>query len=137
MNRIQLEIGDIIAVNRLGYKHVGVYVGSRPFSDQCVIHNAKSNGVILSNLAEFSAGAEVFIHQKATGNYFERQAIATRALALLGQKYDLLQFNCEHAANLAQRGVAESPQIVGLAVVSLIACGIAVLSAKKAQFLAS
>ncbi len=38
-------------------------------------------------------------------------AVAQRTLDLLGRTYDLFGFNCEHAANLAQTGSAESPQL--------------------------
>ncbi|MDE2102160.1 MAG: lecithin retinol acyltransferase family protein [Patescibacteria group bacterium] len=106
-----MEIGDVIRINRIGYQHVGVYVGPSWF-DRCdVVHNRKNGGVELTTLAEFSSGRQVFIHQKAVGDGKERQQIAQRARQLVGKKYDLLTFNCEHAANLAQRGKAESPQI--------------------------
>ena len=115
MNESVLEIGDVIRIDRPGYKHVGVYVGTRWFDRRDVVHNRKGGGVELTTLAGFSGGSEIFIHQKATGDYRQRQDVAKRAMQLLGTKYDLLTFNCEHAANLAQRGKAESPQLFGYA----------------------
>jgi hypothetical protein len=132
MNSNSLEVGDMIAVNRIGYKHVGIYVGQHSYGNRCVIHNAKGNGVILSTFQEFAGGDSVFIHQKAAGNYFERHAIAKRALSLLGQEYDLLKFNCEHAAHFSQNGVAESPQMAGAVVLALIAVGLTVFFASDA-----
>ena len=126
-----LEVGDIIRVDRVGYKHVGVYVGPRGFTSDCVVHNSKGGGVILSDFVTFSGGTPIFIHQKATGNYYQREIIARRALALLGKKYDLLTFNCEHAANLAQRGTAESPQVLAMTFIALIVGGIALFTSKK------
>ena len=135
MNNNSLEVGDIIRIDRFGYKHVGVYVGSRWFSFGVgdVVHNRKGGGVELTSLAQFSDGCDVFIHQKATGDHFQRQLIAQRAMQLIGTKYDLLTFNCEHAANLAQQGSAKSPQIAEAAVLGFIVCGIAALSALSAK----
>lgn len=125
------EIGDIIQVNKFGYQHVGVFVGPRGADSRCVVHNCKGNGVVLSHFQDFANGSPVFIHQKANGNYFQREEIARKALALLGKKYDLLTFNCEHAANLAQNGKAESPQIKVLVVLMLVLGSIAFLSGNK------
>ena len=79
----------------------------------------------LTNFAQFSKGRDVYVHRKATGGYFERQIILHRALSLVGKKYDLLTFNCEHAANLAQVGKAESPQVRGFVVIALALIGLA------------
>ena len=126
-----LEIGDVIRIQCAGYQHVGVYVGPRGFRGECVVHNSKAGGVILSTFAEFSGGSQVFVHQKAPGGWFDRQTIAERALSLLGTKYDLLTFNCEHAANFAQRGKAESPQIFAATLIGLILGGIGLIAASK------
>jgi hypothetical protein len=132
MNQNSLETGDMIAVTRLGFKHVGIYVGPRGFDGSCVVHNRKQEGVILSTLADFSGNSKVFILQKASGNFYEREMIAQRALSLLGSKYDLFKFNCEHAANYAQRGVSQSPQIAAAVIVAMFACGIAIFAGQKA-----
>jgi len=132
MNKNRIEVGDIIRIQCPGFVHVGVYVGPRGFGGNCVVHNSKFGGVILSTLAEFSGGAQIFIHQKATCHWFQRETIAQRALSLLGLRYNLFKFNCEHAAYYAQRGKAESPQISALAIVALvIAGGFALISASR------
>jgi hypothetical protein len=92
------RIGDVIFVRRGFYRHAGVYVGSRPGDCRDVVHNDKAKGVLLSNLAIFSGGAGVGLHMPAAGNCFQKQAAANRALSLLGRKYDLWKFNCEHEA---------------------------------------
>lgn len=96
-----------------------------------VVHNDKFGGVVKSSWAEFSKGSPVYIHRKAAGNYFDRQAITQRALSLLGMKYALLDFNCEHAATFAQTGKAESPQVaigIGVALLAVIGLGLAAVS---------
>jgi hypothetical protein len=123
MNGTSREVGDIIRIQYPGFMHVGVYVGAQDFRGGCVVHNSKLGGVILSTLDEFSGGAQIFIHRKATGNWFQLEAVAHHALSLLGKKYDLLAFNCEHAANWAQQGKAESPQISVLAIIALFLFG--------------
>jgi hypothetical protein len=132
MNNDTLQIGDMIRIDRPGYKHVGVYVGPQWPSQQDVIHNQKGGGVKMINFAEFSDGCAVFIHRKAIGDHFQRQQIVQRALQLIGTKYDLLKFNCEHAANLAQNGRADSPQLRGFAMLALLLIGgVALFGGKK------
>jgi len=131
MQNVTLEVGDIIRIVRFGYNHVGVFVGSQDFDGRCVVHNCKGGGVVLSSLAEFADGTQVYMHQKASGNIFDREAIARRAIALVGTKYDLLSFNCEHAASLAQRGKAESPQVAGYALALLALGGLALMTKGK------
>jgi hypothetical protein len=133
MEKYILQPGDMIRVNRLIYNHVGIYVGRR-FSDERidgVIHNDKFGGVVVSTLADFSCGAAVQLHKPATGDYFEREAIVERAFSLIGQKFDLLKFNCEHAANWAQTGKSESPQLRGAIALAALFCGFAVLFRSK------
>jgi hypothetical protein len=130
MQEYNLQIGDMIRVDRPLYRHVGIYVGQRAFDPRDVIHNDKGGGVVLSTLADFSAGSAVFIHQPAAGDIFEREAIVQRAFSLLGIKFDLLAFNCEHAATFAQSGKSESPQLQAFAVVALLFGGLAILASK-------
>jgi hypothetical protein len=131
MQNASFEVGDIIGIQCPGFMHVGVYVGPCWFGDGCVVHNSKLGGVILSSLYEFSGGAQITIRQKATCYWHQRETIARRALSLLGKKYDLFKFNCEHAAYYAQRGKAESPQISVLAVIALIFGGGLLIAASR------
>jgi hypothetical protein len=128
-----IQVGDMIRVSRLPYNHVGIYVGRRFHAGRAgdVIHNDKWVGVVLSTLADFSGGGPVQVHRAATGNYFQREAVVDRALSLLGKRFDLLAFNCEHAANWAQTGNSESPQLQGLLVLVAIFGGLALLSQSK------
>jgi hypothetical protein len=66
---------------------------------------------VLSTLAKFSLDQPVLLHKKAIGDYFQRSMVAHKARSLIGRKFDLFGFNCEHAATLAQTGRAESPQL--------------------------
>jgi hypothetical protein len=110
-------------VQRFGYGHVGVYVGPS-WDGRDVVHNDKGGGVILSTLAEFAAGAAIELHKPANSGYHQRQAIAQRAKALIGRKFDLISFNCEHVASLAQSGQSESPQLQAACFVLLLLGGL-------------
>lgn len=127
---IELQIGDMIRVDRVGYSHVGIYTGSSWFGGPDVIHNNKGGGVERTTLAQFSGGSPVILHRRVTQNYFEQLQIVRRAESLIGKAYDLILFNCEQAANWAQIGKAVSPQLqtvgfIGLIVglVSMVALG--------------
>jgi hypothetical protein len=110
-NLARIQVGDIVAVFGRGCVHDGLYVGRRGFDGRDIVHNDKSRGVVLETLEEFSGGRPVSLKRRVAKNHFEQEAIAQRAFALIGQNYDLMTFNCEHAANFAQGGRRESPQL--------------------------
>ncbi len=74
------------------------------------------------NLLTFSGGTAVRIISRVKGSWIDREQVLQRALRLLGTPYDLLKFNCQHAAYYTQTGIAKSPQL-------LLAFGLAVLAA--------
>jgi hypothetical protein len=111
-----LQNGDMIEVVGLPFpRHVGIYASGRG-----VVHNHKSCCVELTSMAGFSGGRPVRVISRVVGPWFEQEQAVQRALSLVGQRYDLLNFNCEHAAYYAQTGVAKSPQLVGFAALCLI-----------------
>jgi len=95
----------------LGTWHVGIYIGRDYFGRDWVIHNDKGGVVKEDVLSTFAAGFPVSLVQRVASTWGEQQQIVARAHSLLGQKFDLLDFNCEHFANYAQTGVAHSPQL--------------------------
>jgi hypothetical protein len=108
---MQLQVGDKIRTKgRLGIWHYGVYVGPRGPRGEDVVHNSKDRGaVVLEPLSTFAADKDVFIVRRTAPGYEE--VAAQRALAHLGQNYDLLAFNCEHFVNVVHDGQRESPQL--------------------------
>jgi len=95
----------------LGTRHVGIYLGRDAWGQDWVIHNDKGGYVKEDFLSTFAAGFPVSLAQRAASTWWEQQQIVARARSLLGQKFDLINFNCEHFANYAQTGVAHSPQL--------------------------
>ncbi len=65
--------------------------------------------------------------EKFKGTEQARSEVVPRINELLGKKYDLINFNCEHFAEFIQTGVAASKQ-VAFAVLAVAAVGIGVLA---------
>lgn len=130
MSEYTARTGDMIQVNRGGYNHVGIYIGLS-WNGQDVIHNAKGGCVAFTTFAEFAKGVPVILRRAAPDNYFAQQDIVQRATSLLGQKYDLIKFNCEHFATYAQMGRAQSPQLAGLALLGLAGLFLAAVSLRR------
>src|SRR5688572_16042517 len=116
MEVYKLKVGDAIRIERLGYNHLGIYVGRQGAIAHAVVHNDKGIGVVLCTLPQFADGKMVHLHNEAQGNEFEREQIAERALSMLGKEFDLINFNCEHLVNYAQNLTPESPQVQTAAV---------------------
>ncbi|MBK9002191.1 MAG: lecithin retinol acyltransferase family protein [Myxococcales bacterium] len=89
-------------------KHYGIYIGQyfddgRGLIEHAVVHNSKvQHGVVIDSFGRFCSSQAVTIERRAVPGY--ESAVVQRALALVGSKYDLLGFNCEHMVNLAQSG---------------------------------
>jgi hypothetical protein len=104
--------GDVIYVQRLGYKHYGVDVG-----EGYVAHFRKisfSNGrIIVTSKAEFRQCA-IFIYKDImVERRFSRDEVAKRALSYSGSNfggYDFISNNCEHFANYCASGERVSRQ---------------------------
>ena len=126
----QLQNGDMVEVQGpwLFPRHVGIYAAGRGF-----VHNSKANKrVELTNLFGFSGGYPLRVLWRVAGTPFEQEQAVQRAFALMGRPYDLLNFNCEHAAYAAQTGTARSPQL-GFAFAMLLLSGIGLWAWAKAK----
>ena len=112
-----VQKGDIIYVDRVLYKHYGVYN-----NDKSVIHFSPPSGVEINpetayiretSLEEFLKGGTLQIdHSIKPG--FPPEEIARRARCLVGtnlKKYNLLSNNCEHFARWCATGNLESKQV--------------------------
>ncbi|WP_442846260.1 lecithin retinol acyltransferase family protein [Leeuwenhoekiella sp. H156] len=108
-----LNAGDvIIAKKRKGLgrilNHYIVYVGNNTFVGNL------SDGVKelpYYELMRLLNDYEPIGVRKFSGSYYQRNDAVNRAYSKLGQKYNLISFNCEHFANWVQFGKIESAQI--------------------------
>ena len=88
--------------------HYIVYVGNNTF-----IGNLKEGVKIISNseLNELFTDYEPIRIRRFQDTSNERKQALNRAYSNLGKTYDLIYFNCEHFANLVQKGIKSSSQV--------------------------
>jgi len=93
------------------YWHEGIYVGPQSPTGASIVHNDIDAGqVILSHPEAFAVkGRPIQLAERTPEP--KRAEVVARALSLIGTKFDLLEFNCQHFARLAQHGIARSPRL--------------------------
>jgi hypothetical protein len=130
--QVVLQPGDAIErPGPLGTMHRGIFAGTDFSGKAWVIHNAKDQCVKWDLLEVFADGQGVSFLKRVARNAHEQNLITTRAKSLLGRKFDLLKFNCDHFVTYALAGVAKSPQLgVAAGILVFAALGIAVVSTK-------
>ncbi|MET0793699.1 MAG: hypothetical protein ABW061_19420 [Polyangiaceae bacterium] len=92
-------------------KHYGICTGYGTDGEPWFVHNTPEGGVVHTTRKGFAGNHAIYIEQRVAPG--QEATVAARALALVGRKYSLLSFNCEHVANLAANGNAESKQVQG------------------------
>lgn len=109
----QLFPADVIVAkkrNGLGriLNHYIVYVGNETF-----IGNLEDGVKILpkSELSKLLIDYEPVNIKPFKGTNYQRNQAVHRAYGRLGEKYNLLNFNCEHFANWVQKGKENSVQV--------------------------
>jgi len=113
---------------RTGKKHYGICTGFDHAGSPWFAHNTSYFGVVHTDRKGFAGHRVIHIEQRAPVGY--EAMVAARALSLVGREYNLLRFNCEHAANLAATGKAQSKQVQdGLALAGLGTMALAALVA--------
>lgn len=115
-------MGDKCWVQGKWKMHYGVCVGHDSRGEPLFVHNTQAGGVVLSDRLGFAGRRTINIASRAGPG--QALVVAERARSFVGKKYDLLFFNCEHVANLATTGRAESPQVqqgVGWSILGLLA----------------
>jgi len=122
-----IHLGDKCSVpgRVLLIKHYGICVGFGSDMRPVFVHNV-ADGVVMATEQGFAEGRPIAVEQRAQPGM--ESTVAQRALALRGRKYDLLAFNCEHAANLAANGMAESKQVQRAVAASLSLAFVAYLN---------
>ncbi len=115
------RMGDKVWVWKSGVRHYGVVVCVCAQHAAHVVHASKATGVVEDvPLAAFAGGQGVTIEQRA--GVGREDTVVRRARGLIGRRYDLLNFNCEHTATFAMTGRATSAQLgAAAAVVGVVA----------------
>lgn len=117
--RTTLQRGDILIVNRVLYKHFGIYAGNGK-----VIHYAALNGDFGDNICIHEAPLERFAQENEiivgrfsdafmnTHTVYSPDETVARARSRLGERqYNLVTNNCEHFALWCKTGESESFQV--------------------------
>lgn len=132
MRLVGFQPGDMIQrPGPFGTTHVGIYIGSNGWNG-FVIHNDKDTGIVRQDdLQTFEAGHQATLLRRTARSWYEQQVIVNRAHSLLGQKFDLVNFNCEHLATYAQGGIAQSPQLRIAGILSLVCLFLLLVSAHE------
>jgi hypothetical protein len=108
-----LQLGDRLVRDKGVFsKHHGIYVGVHnniPLVAEC----QAQKGVQYVALCDFLLRDGNFLKriEKFSGTEYARTQIIPRINQLLGTQYDLINFNCEHFAELIQTGTAKSKQV--------------------------
>lgn len=114
-----LQRGDILIVNRVLYKHFGIYAGNG-----AVIHYAAINGDFGDDICIHEAPLERFAHEDeiivgrfsesfmSTHTVYGPEETLTRARSRIGERqYNLVTNNCEHFALWCKTGESQSFQV--------------------------
>lgn len=123
----EFKVGDRLRTRHHFY-HEGIYVGPIGPDGESIVHNDfDAKQVILSHPEGYTRKGRP-IHLAARTPEDKREAVAEKALSMLGTPFDLVRFNCQHFTHLVQHGVAYSPRIqaitISLGVSVLVGVGI-------------
>lgn len=92
-------------------KHHVIYLGEDYQGVEWIAENYKFQGVRKVKASEYFTWGKKFRIARFSGSYPERIAAVKRALSRMGERYDLINFNCEHYAEYVQTGRANSKQV--------------------------
>lgn len=100
MYQKQLQPGDVV-VRFIAFPllHYGIVTAVSPRGVR-IVHNHADSGVQEVDLDEFANG-QIVMPQTARSLGFSRAEVVQRARSMVGCRYDLTSFNCEHLANWA------------------------------------
>jgi hypothetical protein len=101
----KIRIGDRLVRNKgVLSKHHGIYVGVQQ-GTPIVAENQVDRGVSYTSLASFLLWdiRNLSRIDRFSGSEYDRIQVIPRINQLLGTKYDLVNFNCEHLPNLYRK----------------------------------
>jgi len=114
-SKYDLQPADRIVecITQLGIsKHHSVYLGTDHQGIEWIAENYKFNGVRLLKANDyFKSIISIKRIERFKGSPTQRRNAVQRALDLVGQPYDLINFNCEHFAEYVQYGKRKSHQV--------------------------
>jgi len=122
-----LRVGDELRIPGVPV-HVMTYVGPLGAHGEDVLDAPKGNEARLVHLISVLSRGTVLLGQRGPESCDEQRAVRERALYVLGTRNNPLGPNCEHIASYVRTGIAESPQLRGAGLLSLIGAGLFALA---------
>lgn len=92
-------------------KHHIIYLGEDHQGVEWIADNYKFQGVRKVRASDYFTRGKKFRIEPFKGTYDQRIVAVKRALSRMGERYDLINFNCEHYAQYVQTGHATSKQV--------------------------
>ena len=114
-------LGTVLSIQKLFYKHVGVYIG-RGF----VLHNHSQRGEEIVTVTQFADGNAISVEEVGVADqvaFLQR----VRNVCATPQQYDFLSHNCDHTVSKVRTGVASSSQLAEWGFVAVLVVGSALL----------
>jgi len=124
---LPLGVGDELRIPGLPV-HVMTYVGPLGPHGEDVLDAPKGEGARLVHLLSVLNRGTVLLGQRGPESCDEQRAVRERAIYVLGTRHNPLGPNCEHIASYVRTGIAESPQLRGAGLLSLIGVGLFALA---------
>lgn len=110
--RIALPAGTVVGVRFGLIEHVGIVTDRTIDGMPAVISNSRARGGVCEEpLSGFAAGRPVRLHRAMSD--MPGHEVAYRARRMVGRRYDVLRFNCEHFVRIAHGLKPRSPQVYG------------------------
>src|SRR5262245_54178550 len=101
-------------------KHKAIFVGYSAFGVPMVVSNSARTGCVTEEPWDtFAAGKPVT--DEGYSSELPPAVVVSRVRSLIGTKYDLLKWNCEHVVRYAHGKTPESPQVAATAFVAVVA----------------
>ena len=127
LSYLNLQPGDRIAIPKSNLRlvqHHAICIGADEYGDEWIAENKVGRGVQIVSADEFFSDInEITRIEPFNGTDEQRNNAIQYALALEGTDYNLLEFNCEHYANVVQHQQKVSNQVktgILLGIVSVI-----------------
>lgn len=108
-NAIIIPLGSVISVDFGAYRHYAI-AASGPYGTTAIAPSGRTSKVVEEPLDSLIARGKDFRIEPMWGN-FDGKTVVARARQLLGRKYNLWFFNCEHFVRLVHGLKPKSPQL--------------------------
>jgi uncharacterized protein YycO len=118
IQRYGIQKGDKVSRMKRGtgvpiIRHYAVYIGVNQYNQHTFAENNVDYGVRIVTSDEFFKDSTSIEVESISKTHQQRERAVQFAKQKVGQKYDLMNYNCEHFANEVTTGKSISKQIIG------------------------